>query len=336
MAQQGEVWIFAEQRDGRLMPVSLELLNKGKELAGQLSAPLVAVLLGDQIDDLAQQLVSYGAQKVYGLEHKKLRLYQSGAYARLIADLIEEHRPELFLLGATMIGMDLGPRVAAKVKTGLTAHCSDLYLEEMQGQKKLIAAVPGWGGNFVVKIACPQAAPQMATVRSGVFEKPARVQSGKGEIVKIAAQITGEDERVETVEMIESPPAGMKLEDAEVVVGGGWGFQSIGGFRLAEELAEALGGATAGSRPAMDAGWVTEDRMIGSSGKTIAPKLFVSAGASGAMHFTTGFSKAKVIVAIDQNPKAPIFEVADLGLAGDLGKIIPCLIQELKKEKSGV
>ncbi|HOG17569.1 MAG TPA: electron transfer flavoprotein subunit alpha/FixB family protein [Syntrophales bacterium] len=336
MAQQGEVWIFAEQRDGNLMTVSLELLNKGKELAGQLSTPLAAVLLGEQVDDLAQQLVGYGAQKVYALENKKLKFYQSGAYARLIAELIGTHRPELFLLGATMIGMDLAPRVAAKVKTGLTAHCSDLYLEEMQGQKKLIAAVPGWGGNFVVKIACPKATPQMATVRSGVFEKPAKMQSGNGQIVKIAAAITSEDELAETVEMVESQPTGLKLEDADIVVGGGWGFQSVGGFRLAEELAGTLGGATAGSRPAVDAGWVKEDRMIGSSGKTIAPKLFISAGASGAMHFTTGFSKAKVIVAIDQNPKAPIFEVADIGLVGDLGKIIPCFLQELRKEKSGV
>ena len=336
MTQQGEVWIFAEQRDGRLMSVSLELLNKGKELADQLSTRLVAVLLGDQIDDLAQQIIDYGAHKVYGLENKNLRLYQSEAYARLIAELIDEHRPELFLLGATMVGMDLAPRVAAKVKTGLTAHCSDLYLEEMEGQKKLIAAVPGWGGNFVVKIACPQATPQMATVRSGVFEKPEKKPGRKGEIVKIAAQIMIEDERVETVEMVESHPVGLKLEDAEIVVGGGWGFQSVGGFHLAEEMAEALGGVTAGSRPAVDAGWIKEDRMIGSSGKTIAPKLFVSAGASGAMHFTTGFSKAKVIVAIDQNPNAPIFEVADIGLVGDLGKILPRFIQELKREKNEI
>jgi len=335
MDKQGEVWIFAEQREGRVMNVSLELLNKGKELAGQLSVPVVAVLLGDRIKDLAQELIGYGAQKVYVLENEKLRLYQSGAYARLITELIGQHRPELFLLGATMIGMDLAPRVAAKVKTGLTAHCSDLYLEEMQGQKKLVATVPGWGGNFVVKIACPQATPQMATVRSGVFEKLAKVRSGKGEIVRIAARITEEDERAETLEMVESPPAGLKVEDADIVVGGGWGFQSVGGFRLAEKLAEALGGLTAGSRPAVDAGWIKEDRMIGSSGKTVAPKLFFSVGASGAMHFTTGFSKAKVIVAIDQNSKAPIFEVADLGMVGDLGKIIPCLIQELKREKNG-
>jgi electron transfer flavoprotein alpha subunit len=331
MTQPGEVWIFAEQRDGRLMPVSLELLNKGKELADQLSTGLVAVLLSDHIDELAHQLIDHGAQKVYGFEHKKLRFYQSGAYARLIAEIIEKYRPELFLLGATLVGMDLAPRVAAKVNTGLTAHCSDLYLEEIDRQKKLIAAVPGWGGNFMVKIACPEATPQMATVRSGVFEKPVKTSGRKGEIVKVAVQFTAEDERVETIEMVESLPGGIKLEDAEIVVGGGWGFQSAGGFQMAEELAKAVGGVTAGTRPAVDAGWINEDRMIGSSGKTIAPKLFISVGASGAMHFTTGFSKAKVILAIDKNPKAPIFEIADLGMVGDIEKILPCFIQELKK-----
>jgi electron transfer flavoprotein alpha subunit len=333
MSQNGGIWIFAEQREGRLMQVSLELLNKGKELAAQLQTDLVAVLLGDQVTGIAKELIAYGAQKVYGLENKKLRLYQSEAYARLIAELIMKHQPEIFLLGATMVGMDLAPRVAAKLKTGLTAHCSDLYLEDLSGKKKLIAAVPGWGGNIIVKIACPEATPQMATVRSGVFEKPTKAEENKGEFLKISAKVIREDERVQTIEMAESKPVGMMVEDAEIVVGGGWGFQSVGGFQLAEDLAAVLGGVTAGSRPAVDAGWVGEDRMIGSSGKTVAPKLFISAGASGAMHFTTGFSKAKVIVAIDQNPNAPIFNVADLGLVGDLGKILPIFIQELKKER---
>lgn len=334
MTKRGEVWIFAEQREGRLMPVSLELLSKGKELTDHLGTQLVGILVGDQLASVAQELIDYGAQKVYGLENQRLRLYQSGAYARLLAELVREHQPEIFLLGATTIGMDLAPRVAAKMKTGLTAHCSDLYLEEIAGEKKLIAAVPGWGGNIIVKIACPKATPQMATVRSGVFEKPEKVSGRKGEIVKIPAWFQGEDERIETVELVESKPVGRTVEEAEIVVGGGWGFQSVGGFQLAEELARVLGGVTAGTRPAMDAGWIQEDRMIGSSGKTIAPKLFISAGASGAMHFTTGFSKANVILAIDQNPQAPVFDVADLGLVGDLGKILPLFIQELKKERS--
>ncbi len=312
------------------MAVSSELLSKGGDVADQLSTSLAAVLLGDQVQDLAQELIDYGAQKVYAFENKKLRLYQSGAYARLIAELIEKHKPDVFLLGATTIGMDLAPRVAAKVKTGLTAHCTDLYLEELSGQQKLIAAVPGWGGNIIVKIACPEATPQMATVRAGVFERPEKT-SGRTGSIEVLTDIGNEDDGVETVEMVESKPAGRTIEDADVVVAGGWGFQSVGGFRLAEELAEVLDGVTAGTRPAMDAGWIEEDRMIGSSGKTIAPKLFISAGASGAMHFTTGFSKAKVIVAIDQNPKAAIFDVADIGLVGDIGKIIPRFIDELKK-----
>jgi len=331
MQSKGEVWVWAEQRAGRLMPVSLELLGKAKELAGSLGTRLVGTLVGDQMDSLAQELIDYGMEKVYLIESQRLKLYQSEAYARLLAELVRQHQPEIFLLGATAIGMDLAPRVAAKLNTGLTAHCADLYLEEIAGKKKLIAAVPGWGGSILVKIVCPVANPQMATVRSGVFERPPKSSGNKGEIVKVSTQLRDEDFRAETVEIVETKPTGILLEEAEIVVGGGWGFQSVGGFKLAEELAEVLGGTTAGTRPAVDAGWVREDRMIGSSGKTVAPKLFVSAGASGAMHFTTGFLKSKVIVAIEQNAKAPIFDVADLGIVGDLGKILPLLIEELKK-----
>ncbi|MFC1974618.1 electron transfer flavoprotein subunit alpha/FixB family protein [Chloroflexota bacterium] len=226
--------------------------------------------------------------------------------------------------------MDLAPRVAAKVKTGLTAHCTDLYIDKAGDKPQLIAVVPGWGGNLMVKIACPEKRPQMATVKPGVMEKPDRVKDRQGQIIRIETNINDADFRARTIEIIEEKPSGIPLDEADIIVAGGWGLESVGGFELVEELAEVLGGAVGGTRPAVDKGWLPEERMIGSSGKTVSPKFFISAGASGAMHFTTGFLKSKVILAIDKNPKAPIFEVCDLGIVGDLGKIIPCLVGELK------
>jgi len=331
MNQGNEVWIWAEQRSGRLMEVSLELISKGLELSQRLEVGLAAVLIGDRAEELAEELLAYGVGKVYLMEEARLRLYQSDVYANIMANLIYEHNPQIILLGATTIGMDLAPRVAAKVKTGLTAHCADLYLEEIDGRLQLVQVVPGFSGNLMVKIACPQRRPQMATVRPGVMEKPNCMEEGKGQIVRVKPNIKEEDFRAKTIDIVEEKPVGIPLEEANVVVAGGWGLQSAGGFGLIEELANILGGAVAGTRPAVDANWVPEERMIGQSGKTVSPNLFISAGASGAPHFTTGFLKSKVILAIDQNPKSPIFEVSDIGIVGDLRKIVPCLGEELKR-----
>lgn len=301
----GEVWVWAEQRAGRLMPVSLELLSKGKELADQLGTQLIGILVGDQLASLAQELIDYGTQKLYLIENQRLRLYQSEAYARLLAELVREHQPEIFLLGATTIGMDLAPRVAAKTNTGLTAHCADLYLEEVAGKKKLIAAVPGWGGSILVKIVCPVANPQMATVRPGVFEQPGKSSGKKGEIIRVNGQLREEDFQAETVELVETKPTGRMLEEAEIVVGGGWGFQSVGGFRLVEELAEVLGGVTAGTRPAVDAGWVKEDRMIGSSGKTVSPSCLLAQVRPGPCTLQPVFSRRRSFWSSIKIPRPP-------------------------------
>lgn len=324
-----EVWIWAEQRRGRLLGVSLELLNKGLELSNELKAELAAILIGDRAQDLAQELIAYGAGKIYLIEDPKLELYQSDIYARVMAGLIEQHKPQILLLGGTAIGMDLAPRVAAKVKTGLTAHCVDLHIEEVNNNPCLVAVVPGFGGNLMVKIVCPQQRPQMATVKPGVMERPSRNEKRAGQIMKVEAQIKDEEFKCQTIEMVEQEPTGVPLEESEVVVAGGWGLNSAGGFKLVEELAEVLGGAVAGTRPAVDAGWISEEQMLGSSGKTISPRLLISIGASGQMHFTTGFLKSKVIVAINNNPKSPIFEVCDIGLVGDLRKIVPYLVEDI-------
>jgi len=324
-----EVWVIAEQRLGRLMNVSLELLGKGVELARKLEVELAAVLLGGGVQALAEELVYHGADRVYLGENAKLRLYQSETYADLIAGLIKKQQPQIVLVGATSIGQDMASRVAAKVRTGLTAHCIDLYIDEDSQEHQLVQVVPGWGGNLMVRIACPKRRPQMVTVNPGVMARCTPDERRKGEIIRLEIDI-GAESNIETLEMVEEEPSGVALDDAEVVVAGGWGLSSFGSFEPVAELTKVLGGAVAGTRPAVDSGWIPEHCMIGQSGRTVSPKLFISIGASGAPQFTSGFIKSKVILAIEQNPNAPIFEVADIGLVGDLRDILPCLIAEFK------
>ena len=334
MSDSGEIWVIGEQRLGRPEEVSLELLSKGTALSQRIGVALSAVLLGDQVEEIARELVFHGAEKVYLLEDARLRYYQSEAYARLLAEVIKEHGPQVVLIGATEIGKELAPKVAAKLRTGLTAHCIDLYVGEVDGAPQLIHVVPGWGGNLVMHIICPQKRPQMATVKPGVLSKAVRDENRKGTIIRVKPDIGDKDfSRIETLEMIEESPKGKPLESADIVVCGGWGMNALGDFSMLQELADILGGVVAGTRPAVDKGWVEEARMIGQSGKTVSPGLFVSLGTSGAMHYTTGFMGSKVTLAVDQNPQAPIFQMADIGIVGDLREVLPCLIEELKKDR---
>jgi len=325
-----EIWVWAEQRNGKLMGVSLELLSKGKELAEKLNQNLAVVLIGDRVETMAEELIAYGAEKVYLIEDSRLELYQSDIYTNVMEKLIKSNNPGILLFGGTTIGMDFAPRIAARIQTGLTAHCIDLTVEGTDDDPELIGVLPGWGGNMMVKIGWRKIYPQMATVKPGVMEKPDKVDGRSGEIIKVKPDIKDEDFKARTIEVVEEKVEGIPLEDADIVVAAGWGMNSAGGFKIVEELAEVLSAVTAGTRPAVDAGWITEDKMIGSSGKTIGPKLFISLGASGAMHFTTGFSKAKAVLAIDKNPKAPIFDVCDIGIVCDAAEIIPFLIEEFK------
>jgi len=336
VSNSGEIWVIGEQRRGRLEEVSLELLSKGTALSQRMGVTLSSVLLGDEVEEVARELVFHGAEKVYLLEDARLRYYQSEAYARLLAGVIKEHEPQIILIGATEIGKELAPRVAAKLRTGLTAHCIDLYVGEVDDAPHLIHVVPGWGGNLVMHIICPQRRPQVVTVKPGVLPKPVRDENKKGKIIRVKPDVRDKDfSRIETMEVVEEPPKGKSLEAADVVVCGGWGMNALGDFSKVQELADILGGAVAGTRPAMDKGWVDEARMIGQSGKTVRPGLFVSLGASGAMHYTTGFMGSKVVLAVDQNPQAPIFQMADIGVVGDLCEVLPCLIEELKKDRGG-
>ena len=326
----GELWVWAEQRDGKLMSVSPELLGKGKELAGKLKQTVAAVLIGDAVAAMAEELIAYGADKVYLIKDPRLRLYQSDVYTNIMESLIISHTPGILLFGGTSIGMDFAPRIAARIKTGLTAHCVDLTVEEADGAPVLIGLLPGWGGNMMVKIGWKEIYPHMATVKPGVMERPKKDNSRSGEIVTVKPDINDEDFKARTTAIIEKQAEGIPFEEADVIVAGGWGLNAAGGFKMAEELAEVLGAQTAGTRPAVDAGWVPEERMIGSSGKTVAPELFVSIGASGAMHYTTGFSKARIVLAIDKNPKAPIFDACDIGIVCDSSEIVPLLIEAFK------
>jgi electron transfer flavoprotein alpha subunit len=326
-----DIVVWAEQRDNRLTEVSLEMLQKATELADTLKGAVSAILIGDCCRSLADKLIHYGAAKVYLIEDDRLGLYQSDVYAKVGSDILSEIAPEIVLIGGTSIGMDLAPRVAAKLKTGLTAHCVDLCVEKIEGKEQLVHVVPGWGGKMMVKIICPERRPQIVTVHPGVMEKGKPDPSRVGEVISLNPVIKDDDFKAKTLEIVTEEGEEGTLEGADIIVSGGFGLYSAGGFQLVEKLAEALHGEVAGTRPAFDQGWIPENRMIGQSGKAVSPRLLVSVGASGAMHYTTGFLKSNVIVAIDKNPNAPIFDVADLGIVGDLNKIVPCLIEEMKK-----
>lgn len=327
-----EILVWAEQRDGKPAGVALEILQKACELASRLDGRVSAVVIGQDCRACAAALIAHGAGRVFVVEDPRLGLYQADACTKILCRLIGEIRPGIVLMGGTSVGADLAPAVAARLATGLTAHCTDLRIEAIDGLDQLVMVVPGWRGNMMVKIVCPEKRPVMATIRPGVMERGRPDSTRKGEIVAVGADIDDGDFRTRTVEMVrESEPS--ELEQAKIVVSGGFGFYEAGGISLLEELAQAIGGVTAGSRPACDAGWVPESRMIGQSGSTVSPDLFISIAASGAPHYTTGFAKSKLIVAIDRNPKAPVFDIADFGIAGDLREIVPALVEELDGKK---
>ncbi|MBC7107108.1 MAG: electron transfer flavoprotein subunit alpha/FixB family protein [Firmicutes bacterium] len=322
-----EVWVWAERRRGRLLPVALELLGRARGLARDLGAVPAAVVAGHGVEEAAGELFARGADRVYLLDHPLLEPYQAEACAELLAGLARERGPAAILLGATALGPELAARVAARLGTGLTAHCVDLYVNE---EGRLVQVVPGLNPGTLWEYVC-LTDPQMATVKPGVFPLPAPEPGRRGEVVRVPCEVREESLRARTLEAVEGEPAGPSLEEAGVVVAAGWGLRDAGGIEAARELARLLGAALGGTRPAVDQGWLPEELMIGQSGRTVSPRLFVSLGASGAMHFTTGFLGSGVVFAVDQNPRAPIFEVADVGIVGDLREVLPLLVGELRK-----
>jgi len=326
----GPVCVFAEHDQGSLKKYSLEKINKAKKLAAELQAETVVIVIGDEVEKIVNDLARTGVTRVYGFNHPELKMYQPLVYADLAAGWAKKENPEIMLFSCSSIGADLAARVAAKLRTGLTAHCVDIFLEEVEGQKRLVQAVPGWGGNLMLKIVCPEKRPQMATVRPGIGQPVNIGDTVTGEILSMPVEIKPGQLRIRALEEVYAGESNAGLKTAEVVVSGGWGMRSAGSLELLNNLAKLLNGEVAGTRPLVDTGWIEESRMIGVSGKSVAPKLFISVGASGAPHYTTGFDKSGVIFGIDKDAGAPVFDLCDLGIVGDLRQILPLLIAQLE------
>ncbi|WP_368488951.1 electron transfer flavoprotein subunit alpha/FixB family protein [Clostridium sp. BJN0013] len=322
------VWVFAEQRDGELQKVALQLVGKGRELADTLGVELTAVLLGSDIDDVAKELVAHGADKVLYADSPLLKHFTTDAYAKVIYELIQERKPEILLIGATFIGRDLGPRIAGRVGTGLTADCTGLDIEE--STKNLMMTRPAFGGNLMATIACEKTRPQMSTVRPGVFDKLPRDASRTGKIEKIAANVTKSDIRVDVVEVVKSAKDTVDISEADVIVSGGRGLGGPDGFKVLKELADLLGGTIGGSRATIDAGWIDKSYQVGQTGKTVRPGLYVACGISGAIQHLAGMQESGFIVAVNKDEGAPIMQVADLAIVGDLYKVVPEFVAQIK------
>ena len=363
-----DVWVFCEQRQGKLMPTDFELISEGRKLANELGVKLCGLLLGDNVEGLAKELGGYGADEVIVCESPLLKDYTTDAYTKVICDVIEQLKPEAFLIGATNIGRDLGPRCAARLHTGLCADCThlDVYLANYQNflretstlPEERIAGTntakvlgqdhdvsrdmkmtrPAFGGHLMATIICPRFRPSMATVRPGVMKKAPfdQAKADACKIVKPEFSLTEADIKTEVVEVVKAAKKLVDLVGADFVVSVGRGISRDveQGIKLAEELAAELGGVVGGSRAAIDAGWLSADHQVGQTGKTVHPKVYVALGISGAIQHKAGMQDSECIIAVNKNETAPIFEVADYGICGDLFKVTPMLIEAIRAAKA--
>ena len=353
-----DVWVFCEQREGKLMPTDFELISKGRDLANELGVNLCGLLLGGEgIESAAKELGGYGADKVIVCESPLLATYTTDGYAKVICDVIEDLKPEAFLIGATNIGRDLGPRCAARLHTGLCADCTHLdvdvanYIQflresstlDVDSQKwdmedrNLKMTRPAFGGHLMATIVCPRFRPAMATVRPGVMKKREfdAAKAAKVEILHPAFELAESDVHTKVLEIVKATRAMVDLTGAEVVVSVGRGIAKDveKGIALATELAELMGGVVGASRAVVDAGWLTADHQVGQTGKTVHPRIYVALGISGAIQHKAGMQDSECIIAVNKSDVAPIFEVADYGICGDLFKIVPLMIDEMKALK---
>ncbi|MDR1742085.1 MAG: electron transfer flavoprotein subunit alpha/FixB family protein [Synergistaceae bacterium] len=324
------VFVFAQQVDGRLAGVAHELLGKGGALARELGCEVTAVLLGSKVEKLADDLARSGADRVILVDDPALETYMTEPYAHVVSEVIKKYKPEIFLYGATAIGRDLAPRVSARIHTGLTADCTGLDIEPET--KLLLMTRPAFGGNIMATITCAEFRPQMATVRPGVMQR-AKAEGNKCAVERFAVPDLKSHINVEILEIVKKVSGKMDIQDAKVLVSGGRGMGCPENFTLLEALADALGGTVSASRAAVDAGWVEKDRQVGQTGKTVRPKLYVACGISGAIQHLAGMEESDVIVAINKDPGAPIFEVADFGVVGDALKIVPLFTEAVKRAK---
>lgn len=321
------VWVFAEQRGGKLMPVVIELLGEGRKLAEQIGTELCAVLLGENVADLARECIGYGADKVYVADAPELKDYTTDAYTKVIYEAIQQYKPEIVLCGATHIGRDLGPCLSVKCETGLTADCTKLEIDPVD--HKIMQTRPAFGGNLMATIVCPEHRPQMSTVRPGVMEKAAFDPDRTGEIVTLKPVFADGDLRVKVLEIVKNLENAVSLTDAKVIVAGGMGLGSKEGFDLLAKLADRLGGVVAASRACVDAGWAPHSWQVGQTGTTVKPAIYIACGISGAIQHVAGMKDSGYIVAINKNPSAAIFELADYGIVGDLYDVIPAILDAL-------
>lgn len=326
------VYVFAEQRDGNIQKVAYELVGKARELADTLDEKVYAVLIGKDMKAQAGSLVEAGADGVVLVQDEMLGEYTTEAYAKAVVAVIKEKDPEIFLIGATAIGRDLAPRVSARIHTGLTADCTGLAIDEES--KNLLMTRPAFGGNIMATIVCEDFRPQMATVRPGVMKALAADASRNGEIEELKVEFTAADMPIELVEIIKEEKAVADITEAKVLVSGGRGMNDKETFdSVLNTLAEVLDGVVSGSRGAVDAGWIDHECQVGQTGKTVRPDLYVACGISGAIQHVAGMEGAEYIVAVDKNDGAPIFDVADLGVVGDVTSLLPKLTEAIKEYK---
>ena len=338
------VYVFAQQVDNELSGIAFELLGKAKDLAKDLDTDVTAILIGYQVKNLADELAAYGADKVIVVDDPELKEYRTEPYTHAMASVINEYKPEIVLVGATAIGRDLGPRVSARVATGLTADCTVLEIGDFpinpipnqeQKHNQLLMTRPAFGGNTIATIACPDNRPQMATVRPGVMQKIEKIEGAKAEVIEYNPGFTPDNKYVEILEIVKSVKDTVDIMDAKILVSGGRGVGSAENFKLLQDLADVLGGTVSCSRAVVDSGWMERDYQVGQTGKTVRPNLYFAIGISGAIQHVAGMEESDIIIAINKDADAPIFDVADYGIVGDLNKIVPALTTALKAEMAG-
>ncbi len=331
ISQYKGVWVIAEHYKNKIHPVAYQLLGRGRELADELKVDLSLVVLGADFDDYMEELSQYGEDEIIYVKSKILKDYYSDLYVKTLTELIQESKPEIILIGATPTGRDFAPRVAKRLNAGLTADCTGLDIDSETGN--LLQTRPTFGGNIMATIRTPNSRPQMATVRPGIFKTPEKTKKDVN-IRKIDYDYKEKDSVTKIVKIINRVKTKVNLEDAEIIVSGGRGVGSKKNFKIIEELAEAINAEVGGSRVAVELNWIDHARQVGQTGKTVSPKLYIACGISGAIQHIVGMQSADIIVAINKDENAPIFKVAHYGIVGDLHKVIPTLIEEIKKVKS--
>ncbi len=336
------VYVFAQQVDNKLNGIAIELVSEAKRLADDLNTFVAAIVIGSGIKNLSDELAAYGADKVIVIDDPELKEYRTEPYTHALAEAVKEFKPDILLIGATAIGRDLGPRVAARIHTGLTADCTSLAIGDFpmvpkpgveSKHNQLLMTRPAFGGNTIATIACPDFRPQMATVRPGVMQRREKDAAHKAEVIEFNPGFTPDHNYVEILEVVKAVNQVADIMDAKILVSGGRGVGSPENFKILEELADALGGQVSCSRAVVDAGWKPKALQVGQTGKTVRPNVYFAIGISGAIQHLAGMEESDLIIAINKDESAPIFDVADYGIVGDLNKVVPKLTELVKANK---